>query len=194
MGLLWVSNSMARERFIATSLQWLGSLTFHLCRFVLKTKADLEVIHPGGRNQFVVLEAPNDDARVDADAVRKIPDRILCFEVREFSGMIGGNQEIPSPLISFMLCLRFNELVVTGIVEKYIFLSVQQDMRRFIEEGEPEPVVGLSVQRKLDQSPMRAKPTRHAADVGTRNRRHEYQGNARFPAKLPQARFGFFGG
>src|SRR3990167_5096051 len=126
---------------------------------------------------------------MNADAVREITNCILCLKVREFSGMISRDQEIPGPFVSFMLYLRFNEFVVSGVVEKHVFLSMQQDVRRFMKEGEPESIVGLSVQRKLDEGTMRAQPARHAADVSARDRGHEHKGDARFPAEGPQARF-----
>lgn len=97
-----------------------------------------------------MLEAPYDDTGMEADAERIFSDCSLAFEERKVSGPFSGNKEICGPGIGFTLFLGLNEVVVI-VVEEDVFFSMQQHMSRLMEKGVPEPVVALSVKRKLDE-------------------------------------------
>ena len=51
-----------------------------------------------------------------------------------------GNQHVRCPLIGLLLR---SGIVAVRLVDENVFLAVEQDMRRFMEEGEPKMVVGL---------------------------------------------------
>ena len=103
------------------------------------------------------------------------------------------NKNVARPLVGFLFTW-IGAVAGIGVIQKDGFFTVfavcvQQDMRRFVKEGEPKFIVGLAVKRKLYQWPGWAKPTRHATDVGTWDGGHQGQQNARIVQKRAHAGF-----
>ena len=61
-------------------------------------------------------------------------------------------------------------------------------MGSFVEEGKPELVVTLAIQRKLDQWAAGAQPAGHATDMATGNGGHQHQQHTGVVQQLPHLR------
>ena len=103
-----------------------------------------------GKKPFV-LQHPDDDAGSDALLLRERSNDV-CTPWRGGEELLPrrfGNKIAGGPLIGFLFLFG---AVIVGLVEENAFLAVQKDMRRLVEEAEPEMVIGLVSSGQLNDS------------------------------------------
>ena len=89
----------------------------------------------------------------------------------ELLKIVGLNQEATRPRIGF--CLILFLFLAIGAFKKHIAFAVKQDVRHFVEEGEPELVVLLVAEAQLDQRQFRREPAGCATHTSFRKLRCE---------------------
>ena len=78
-----------------------------------------------------------------------------------------GNQEIACPLVG--LAFLFTAILENGFVDKdtaAVLCAVENQVGRFVEEGEPDVIVGLVLSTQLDNCLVWSHPARCTAQMG----------------------------
>lgn len=101
-----------------------------------------------------MLQSSDHDARVKADMLGKHDHGIFGFQARKIDNVLSGNHVVTRPLVCFVF-FGVIGMAGVGVVQKNrllvgLVVCMQQDVRRFVEECEPELVVGFTVQRQLN--------------------------------------------
>ena len=99
-----------------------------------------------------MLQPSHDDARRDADLFCDLENRCLTHRrgLQQALERRGRNQEVRREHIR----LSDQAFFVGTVINKDLTLSVEKEMGSFMEEAEPEVIIGFVAQAELDE-PLR---------------------------------------
>src|SRR5262245_18308532 len=100
-----------------------------------------------------MLQAPSHDSRSYAKAIGKSADGRHTEIIERTEVFVFGrwNEEIAGEGIGFCLARVAGGGFWIAVFDEHGSFAMLQDMGRFVEEGEPEVIIGLASQAELDQ-------------------------------------------